>query len=64
MTILKTPKQREKEARNKLAIATFQEVKATCVGSLRQMCIETARRMKQKGYTIHDVTIFKLVRNL
>ena len=64
MTILKTPKQRENETRNQLAIKTYNEVRLTCVGSLRQMCIETARRMKKHGYNMHEVTIYKLVKSL
>ena len=64
MTILKTPKQQENETRNQLAIATFQEVKSTCIGSLRQMCIETQRRLAKKGIKMHEVTIYKLIKHL
>lgn len=62
MTILKTPKQREREERNRLALAIYKEVQTTCVGTMRQMCIETARRMKKHGYAMHEVSIFKLIK--
>lgn len=62
MTILKTPKQKENEAKQHIAVATFQEVKRTCVGSLRQMCIETQRRLAEQGIKMHEVTIYKLVK--
>jgi hypothetical protein len=64
MTVLKTQKQMAREERNKFAIQVFKEVERTCMGSMNQKCIETARRLKKQfGYEVGSITIYKLVKN-
>lgn len=65
MTILKTDAQVAREERNKLAIETYKQVNATCIGSKRQKCMEAARRLHANyGQEMNYFSIYKLIKDL